>query len=656
MKAKKKYYITTPIYYPSGSWHLGTCYTTVACDCLARFKRLQGYDVFYLTGTDEHGQKIENNAKAAGVSPLCYVDEKVAKLKELWKLLGVSYDKFIRTTDAEHRASVQKIFVKLYESGDIYLGEYEGRYCAPCETFLTEAQLKDGKCPDCGREAKLTKEDAYFFRLSKYQDRIIDYYENNPDFLEPKSRKNEMINNFLKPGLTDLCVTRTTVKWGIPVPFDEKHIIYVWIDALSNYLTALGYPDADSELFKSFWPADIHMVGKEIVRFHAIIWPALLMALGLPLPKKVYGHGWITFSGDKISKSKGNTVDPRLLCARYGVDAVRYFLLREIPFGQDGNYTNAIFLNRLNNDLANDLGNLISRTAAMIDQYTGGIVPAKPSAVTKEDKELINAAEALFDRVTDAIDRLQTPEALNEIIKLSQSCNKYIEDTAPWVLNKSGDSERLFAVLYNLAESIRIIAVLLKPFLPETAEKIAASFAAQSGGGISGVKKFGKLKPGARITKIPPLFPRIDIGKELAVLEEDSMSEIGEAIKPKADTPVKPEAAAEADGLIGIDEFAKVKLRTGRVTACERVEKSEKLLKLTVKMGAETRTIVSGIAGHYTPEQMVGKNVIVAANLRPAKLRGVMSEGMILCAEDAEGRLSIAAPEDTDFADGSTVR
>jgi methionyl-tRNA synthetase len=628
---------------------------------------MQGKDVFYLTGTDEHGQKIETNAKNAGMTPKAYVDEKVGKLKELWKLLGISYDKFIRTTDKEHVAAVQKIFTRLYEKGDIYLSEYEGHYCVPCESFWTDAQLKDGKCPDCGRDVKLMKEESYFFRLSKYQDRIIKHIEENPEFLEPKSRKNEMINNFLKPGLTDLCVSRTSIKWGIPVPFNPKHVIYVWIDALNNYITALGYGSDDEKLFKQFWPADIHMMGKEIVRFHSIIWPAFLMALDIPLPKKVYAHGWMTFSGDKISKSKGNTVDPVVLSDRYGVDAVRYYLLREIPFGQDGNYTNSIFLSRINTDLANDLGNLVSRTAAMIGQYNGGLLP-KASARTSDDDKLIAQAEGLLPKITEFTDKLLVPEALNEIIKLAQACNKYIDVNAPWILKKNGDTDRLNTVLYNLAETIRIIAVALTPYLPDTAEKILAVFeVAQGNAGFDSITKFGGLKQGIAVTKIPPLFPRIDIEKELKIFEADALetqnAQLAAAVKadaPSADKADKNEKAATEtvvdDGMISIDDFAKIRLKTAKVIACEKVEKSEKLLKLTVRLGAETRTIVSGIAHKYTPQEMVGKNVIVVANLKPAKLKGIVSEGMILCAEDEERNLSIAAPENGDFPDGSTVR
>ncbi|MDR3293444.1 MAG: methionine--tRNA ligase [Clostridiales bacterium] len=683
MKNKKTFYLTTPIYFPSGNWHLGTCYTTVMCDALARFKRMQGYDVFYLTGTDEHGQKIETNAKNAGVSPKEYVDEKVENLKKIWTLLGISYDKFIRTTDAAHEKTVQAVFTALYNKGDIYLSQYEGHYCVPCETFWTDAQLKDGKCPDCGREVKLMKEESYFFRLSKYQDRILKLYEDNAGFLEPKSRQNEMINNFLKPGLQDLCVSRTTLKWGIPVPFNTKHVVYVWLDALVNYISALGYATDDEKLFKKFWPADLHMVGKEIVRFHSIIWPAFLMALNLPIPKKVYGHGWITFSGDKMSKSKGNIADPVVLSGRYGVDAVRYYLLREIPFGQDGNYTNSIFLNRVNNDLANDLGNLVSRTTAMIGIYNGGILP-KGDAKTDADAALIGEAEGLLSKVADYMDKLLAPEALNEINKLAQACNKYIDANAPWSLQKSGNTERLNTVLYTLAETVRFIAVALAPFLPDASEKILASFSVPKElSGFLSLKKFGGLKAGSTVVKLPPLFPRIDIEKELKYFEEESLKAEAKAEKGVEEkenkaakntavnaqkgveekenraaekSAIEGENKASEDGTISIEDFMKIKLKTALVVACEKVEKSEKLLKLTLKLGEETRTVVSGIAHKYSPTDLVGKNVVLVANLKPAKLKGILSEGMILCAEDSEHNLSIVSPEDKGFEDGSTVR
>ncbi|MGI6133318.1 MAG: methionine--tRNA ligase, partial [Christensenellales bacterium] len=510
-----KFYITTPIYYPSGKWHLGTCYTTVVCDALARFKRMQGYDVFYLTGTDEHGQKIEKAALSQGVDVKEYVDKQVDSLKKIWDLLGISYDKFIRTTDDYHEKAVRKIFKILYDKGDIYKSEYEGWYCTPCESFWTKTQLVDGKCPDCGREVELTKESSYFFRLSKYQDRLIDLIENNPEFLQPKSRRKEMINNFLKVGLQDLAVSRTSFKWGVKVPFDEEHIIYVWIDALTNYITALGYMGDDDSLFKKFWPADVHMMGKEIIRFHSIIWPALLMALDIPLPKKVYGHGWLLFGNDKISKSKGNIIDPVILSNRYKVDSVRYYLLREIPFGQDGAFTNYAFLSRINADLCNSLGNLLSRSTAMVNQYFDGILP-QPSIEEDIDKELKDMANALYEKVVDLNDNLLIPEALSEIWNLINRANKYIDETTPWILARDKQNYgRLGAVLYNLIECLRIAGTLLLPYLPQTGSRILQDIGIGEVKTFEGNTKFGLLKGGERIIKSQPLFPRINIDKEL---------------------------------------------------------------------------------------------------------------------------------------------
>lgn len=651
MSQNKTYYITTPIYYPSGKWHLGTCYTTVVCDALARFKRMQGYDVFYLTGTDEHGQKIEKKANEEGIEVMKYLDQQIASLKKVWDLYDISYNKFIRTTDAEHTSAVQKIFKKLYDQGDIYKSEYEGWYCVPCESFWTKTQAVDGKCPDCGRPVERTKEVSYFFRLSKYQDRLLDLIQNNPDFLEPKSRQNEMINNFLKPGLQDLCVSRTSFKWGIPVDFDPDHIVYVWIDALTNYITALGYGSADDTLFKKYWPADVHMMAKEIVRFHSIIWPALLMALDLPLPKKVYGHGWLLFGADKMSKSKGNVIDPIVLADRYGVDAIRYYLLREVPFGQDGNYTNYLLLNRLNSDLANTLGNLINRTVAMIGQYFDGIIPAP---VTKDpiDAEIISMSEALLDKVTECMDRLNVPDALTEIFALIQRANKYVDETTPWVLYKDKNIDRLKTVMYNLAEVIRVSAVLLQSYLTKAPKKILEAFnVAEKFTTFDSVKKFGGTVAGTVVNKIPPIFPRIDINKELAELDK-----LVEAkAEKKVETEEKTEKAAVQKAEIDIEEFAKTQLTVGKVLAAEKVEKSDKLLKLTVEVGDKTRTIVSGIAKFYTAEEMVNKKVVIVANLKPVKLKGILSEGMILCAEDKDGNLSIVSPE-KEISSGSEVR
>lgn len=651
---RKKYYITTPIYYPSGNWHIGHCYTTVICDALARFHKMLGEDVFFLTGTDEHGQKVEKEALKRNITPMEFINPLVAQLKDMWKLLDISYDRFIRTTDRDHEECVQKIYQKLYDSGDIYKSEYSGYYCTPCESMWTEAQLKDGKCPDCGRPVTLQKEESYFLRISKYAPRILKLYEDNPEFLQPKSRVNEMINNFLKPGLNDLCVSRTSVKWGVPLPFDKKHCAYVWIDALSNYISALGYLSEDDSLYKKYWAADLHLVGKEIVRFHAIVWPAILMALGLPLPKQIYGHGWLLINGDKLSKSKQDAVsvqltDPYGLVKRYGADAVRYFLLREIPFGSDGEYTNERLLNRINSDLANDLGNLVSRTCAMIGQYFGGELPARGKE-EGTDGELISLADGLFEKLKRAMDRLNAPEALSEIFALVSRANKYIDETTPWILAKDeGRRARLGAVLYNLAETVRICAVALKPFLTQAPEKILTALSFDASAGFETLA-FGGLQAGVKVEKLAPLFPRIDVKKELAEVASLVTAEQAKKKEKQEEPKMKTETKE-----ITIDDFDKVELKVGEVIACERVEKSDKLLHETVKIGEEIRSVVSGIAKHYTPEEMVGKKVIVVTNLKPVKLRGVLSEGMILCAEDKDGNLSLISPEKP-FESGGAVR
>ena len=646
---KNTFYITTPIYYPSDKLHIGHSYTTVACDALARFKRMQGYDVMFLTGTDEHGQKIQDKAADAGVTPKEYVDKIVATVKDLWKLLDVSYDRFIRTTDDYHMESCQKIFTKLYEQGDIYKGEYIGHYCKPCESFWTDSQLVDGKCPDCGREVYDAHEEAYFFKTSKYADRLLKLYEENPQFIQPESRKNEMIA-FIKQGLQDTCVSRTTVPWGIPVPFDTKHTMYVWVDALSNYITALGYGNEKYSDYDKFWPADIHMVGKEILRFHTILWPAMLMALDLPLPKRVFGHGWLLMNGGKMSKSVGNVVDPVVLCQRYGVDAIRYFLLREIPFGNDGMFTNEALINRINSDLANDLGNLLSRTVAMCEKYFGGTV-APTGAATEFDEDLKAVVSAMPAQVAKDMDELLIPQALQEIFKAIQRANKYIDETAPWALAKDeSKKEQLQQVLYNLCESLRMAAILLNAYLPNTAPKMAAQL-----GLAEGELSFEDLSWGKRasytVHKGEALFPRIDVNKELAELAAQdaarkAAAEAAKAAEKPAEAPKAEQAEAkEQEHLpeITIDDFAKCEMRVAKVLTCERLKESKKLLKFTLFDGERERTILSGIAKWYAPEDLIGKHLCIVANLapRPMMKGKYVSEGMIVSAEDDEGNVTV---------------
>ncbi len=654
----KTFYITTPIYYPSGKLHIGHSYTTVAADAMARYKRMQGFDTMFLTGTDEHGLKIEQKAAAKGVTPKEYVDEIVAGIKELWKLLNISNDKFIRTTDDYHEKAVQKIFEKLYKQGDIYKGHYEGHYCTPCEAFWTETQLKDGKCPDCGGEVHLAKEEAYFFKLSKYADRLVEYYEAHPDFIQPISRKNEMINNFIKPGLEDLCVSRTSFTWGIPVTFDKGHIVYVWMDALSNYITALGAFSDDDSNFKKYWPADVHLVGKEIVRFHTIIWPAILMALDLPLPKQVYGHGWLLLEGGKMSKSKGNVVDPVVLCDRYGVDAIRYFLLREVPFGADGVFTNEALISRINSDLANDLGNLLSRTSSMVGKYFGGKLPEAQAAGDFDDSltELAGETKALVEASMDA---MQFSTALTDLWKFVSRTNKYIDETAPWVLAKDeGNAPRLGRVMYNLCEALRHISVMLAPFLPDTSDKIAAVLGLSDGQRTwQSLEKWGGLCATAEIGKTEPIFPRIDAAKELAELEAAEAKTKAEAKaanegKTAEDKKTKENVAALSE--ISIEDFAKIELKVAKVTACEPIKKAKKLLKLTLDDGSgNQRTVASGIAAYYAPDDLVGRNIIVVANLKPATLCGVESCGMILAADSGDG-VKVIFADDVEI--GSKVR